>query len=196
MPPDPAPTTAAAPAPSGPSDDERLVAKVLERDRKAAAQFVSAHVDAVHAYVRRRLAPRRDAVDDLVQDVFVAALNRLHTYQGTSPLRAWLLGIARHKVGDHYRDRLRRPLSLDEEPFEPAADGPPPEDAIDRGEAAARARHVLGRLPEPYALVLLWRYWDGRSAREIAAATGRTEKAVERLLARARARFRTLWETR
>jgi DNA-directed RNA polymerase specialized sigma24 family protein len=49
-------------------------------------------------------------------------------------------------------------------------------------------------LPESYSLVLLWRYWEGRSAREMASATGKTEKAVERLLARARTRFRELWE--
>jgi len=43
-------------------------------------------------------------------------------------------------------------------------------------------------------VALLWRYWEARSARDIANAIGKTEKAVERLLARARARFRQLWE--
>jgi RNA polymerase sigma-70 factor (ECF subfamily) len=194
MPPDPLAVASQA-RPLGPSGDAELVAKVLERDRKAAARLVTVHSDAVYAYVARRLAPRRDLVDDLVQDVFLTGLNRLHTYQGTSPLRAWLLGIARHKVEDYYRDQLRRPLSLDDEPQEPVAQEPPIEDTLDRGDAAARTRHVLRRLPEPYALALLWRYWENRSARDIAASTGRTEKAVERMLARARARFRTLWET-
>jgi RNA polymerase sigma-70 factor (ECF subfamily) len=194
MPPDPL-AIAARPRAVSPSGDEALVAKVLERDRKAAARLVSIHADAVHAYVARRLAPRRDLVDDLVQDVFLTGLDRLHTYQGSSPLRAWLLGIARHKVEDHYRDQLRRPLSLDDEPQEPVAEEPPIEELLDREDAAVRTRHVLRRLPEPYALALLWRYWENRSARDIAASTGKTEKAVERLLARARSRFRTLWET-
>ncbi len=194
MPPDPlAVVTGARDAP--PSGDGELVARVLERDRKAAARLVAVHADAVYAYVARRLAPRRDLVDDLVQDVFLTGLDRLHTYQGASPLRAWLLGIARHKVEDYYREQLRRPLSLEDGPQEPVVEEPPIEETLDRGDAAARTRQVLRRLPEPYALALLWRYWENRSARDIAASTGRTEKAVERLLARARARFRSLWET-
>jgi DNA-directed RNA polymerase specialized sigma24 family protein len=40
---------------------------------------------------------------------------------------------------------------------------------------------------------LLWRYWEQRSAREMAAAIGATEKSVERTLARARATFKELW---
>jgi DNA-directed RNA polymerase specialized sigma24 family protein len=42
--------------------------------------------------------------------------------------------------------------------------------------------------------VLLWRYWEHRSAAEMAAATGKTEKAIERLLYRARKAFRMKWE--
>ena len=41
--------------------------------------------------------------------------------------------------------------------------------------------------------ILLWRYWEQRSARDVAAAIGTTEKSVERLLARARAKFKELW---
>jgi len=134
-------------------------------------------------------------VDDLVQEVFLAALAGLGGYRGTSPLRSWLLGIARHKVETYYRDRLRQPEPIGNGDDDGPADGGRPlDELIDEADVEARTRRVLGRLPERYALALLWRYWDGRSAREIAAATATTEKAVERLLARARARFRELWE--
>ena len=52
---------------------------------------------------------------------------------------------------------------------------------------------VLQGLPESYRLALIWRYWEKASARDMALKTGRTEKAVERLLARARAEFRERW---
>jgi DNA-binding GntR family transcriptional regulator len=39
-------------------DERELVAAVLRKDRKAAAQFVAAHIDAVYSYARHRLAPR------------------------------------------------------------------------------------------------------------------------------------------
>ena len=175
-------------------DERELVAAILRKDRKATAEFVARYSDAIYTYVRHRLAPRADLVDDLVQDVFLAALASLASFRGTSALRSWLLGIARHKVEAWYREQLRDPRPLGDDEAEPAAESPLVDEVIDRERMEARTQEVLRRLPEPYSLALLWRYWEGRSAREMAEATGRTEKAVERLLARARARFRELWE--
>ena len=102
---DPGPSNFAVPiaAAAEPLPDLELVQAVLRRDRKATAIFVASFTDAAYAYVRRRLVPRIDLVDDLVQEVFVAALESLGTFAGTSSLRTWLLGIARHKIEDHYR---------------------------------------------------------------------------------------------
>lgn len=178
------------------SQERDLVAAVLRKDRKATARFVDEYVDCVYGYVRHRLAPRSDLVDDLVQEVFLAALGSLSSFLGTAPLRSWLLGIARHKVEAYYRQRLREPEPLagpGEEP-EPVADGPLIDEALDRQRMAAKTHRVLKQLPEAYSLALLWRYWENRSARDMAEATGKTEKAIERLLARARARFRQVWE--
>ena len=69
------------------------------------------------------------------------------------------------------------------------------DELIDQAALREKTRRVLSRLPEAYGYALLWRYWEKRSVREIAAETGRTEKAGERLLARARAQFKRLWET-
>lgn len=184
------------PPPPGPTADERqLIEAVLRKDRKAAAEFVSAHADAIYGYVRHRLTPRLDRAEDLVHDVFVAAFTSLAGFRGTSSLRTWLLGIARHKVEDYYRQRLHEPDPIGEDATadEPADDVMPIEERIDRARAAAKTQRVMLQLPESYAVVLLWRYWENRSVRDIANATEKTEKSVERLLARARTRFRQLW---
>jgi RNA polymerase sigma-70 factor (ECF subfamily) len=184
-----------APLPAG--DDERdLIGRILQRDRKAAAQFVAAHIDAVYRYARYRLAPRADLVEDLVQDVFLAALSGLSGFQGQSSLRTWVLGIARHKIEDIYRRRLRASDVFDD--TEAVADQALSETAsldeqLDAARAQAKTRAVLSRLPERYGLILLWRYWEQRSTRDIAMAIGTTEKSVERMLARARAQFKELW---
>jgi RNA polymerase sigma-70 factor, ECF subfamily len=177
-------------------DEVELVQAILRRDRKATAEFVAKYSDPVYAYVRRRLSPRLDVVEDLVQDVFVAALEGLATYAGSSSLRAWLLGIARHKVEDYYRDCLKRPLPLSD--LERDMDTPAGlcmeyDEILDREKRDERIQRVLTSLPETYRAVLLWRYWEKRSAREMAAQCGRTEKAIERLLARARYEFRRRW---
>jgi RNA polymerase sigma-70 factor (ECF subfamily) len=172
-----------------------LVNLILRRDRKSTARFVADYADGVYAYVRHRLAPRADIVEDVVQDVFVAALASLRQFSGASPLRTWLLGIARHKVEDYYRRQLRAPAPLPEEPeAAPADDAPSVDELIDRERLKAKTHSVLRQLPEQYGIALLWRYWENRSVREMAEATGKTEKAIERLLARARARFRELWD--
>jgi RNA polymerase sigma-70 factor (ECF subfamily) len=177
------------------NDERDLIASVLRKDRKAAARFVAAHIDGVYAYARHRLAPHADLVDDVVQDVFLAALKGLAGFEGQSSLRTWLLAIARHKIEDIYRQRLRSALATDVESTEdePASDDISLDEQIDRARAAARTRRVLERMPERYALILLWRYWEQRSARDVAAEIGTTEKSVERLLARARAKFKELW---
>ena len=178
------------------ADERELVASVLRRDRKAAARFVAAHIDAVYAYARHRLTPRADLVDDVVQDVFLAALNGLATFQCQSSLRTWLIGIARHKIEDVYRRRLRLPEALDDlddVEEESLAEAVPLDEQIDTARARAKARHVLAQMPERYGLMLLWRYWEQRSTRDMAVAIGTTEKSVERTLARARARFKELW---
>jgi RNA polymerase sigma-70 factor (ECF subfamily) len=150
----------------------------------------------VYAYVRLRLTLRTDLVDDVVQDVFVAALKGLAAFRGQSSLRTWMIGIARHKIEDVYRQRLRR---LDETEMD-AAEGDPAlaapaalDDLVDLQRRSEKTHRVLARLPEQYGLLLLWRYWEQRSTRDMAVALGTTEKSVERSLARARARFQDLW---
>jgi RNA polymerase sigma-70 factor (ECF subfamily) len=177
------------------ADERELIASVLRKDRKAAARLVAAHIDAVYAYARHRLTPHADLVDDVVQDVFLAALKGLAAFHGQSSLRTWLLAIARHKIEDIYRQRLRAIQVLD---LESTDDGPtaiemPVDEELDQARAGAKARRVLEQMPERYSLLLLWRYWEQRSTRDVAAATGATQKSVERMLARARAKFKELW---
>ena len=146
----------------------------------------------MYRYVRFRLHPHVEAVDDVVQEVFLAALKSLANYSGVSPLRAWVLGIARHRVEDHYRQLLRNVQFVDD-PDEFVSDDQPLDDVLDRKTSHERTAQILAALPEQYRTVLLWRYWDQRSAEEIAIEIARTPKAVERLLSRARHQFRQQW---
>lgn len=172
------------------NDERELILAVLRKDRKATACFVQAYADAVYSYVSRRLAPRHDLVDDVVQEVFLDAWEGLSRFRGESGVRAWLLGIARHKVQDHYRARLRSFLPLvDGDDAGPGFAG-----RFEQVQEAQRVRAALERLPEVYRLVLLWRYWEKLSTAEMARQIGKTEKAVERVLARAREQFRRFYD--
>lgn len=176
------------------SDETGLVRAVLAKDRKAAAEFVERYSDFVYAYLYSRLIPRIDLAEDMLQEVFLAAWEGLASFRGASSLKTWLLGIARHKVEGHYRSQLRKMEDLDDQQECPATSSELPlDEAVDRKRLEEKTRRVLAELPEAYSAVLLWRYWEQRHGREIATLCGRTEKAVERLLARAREQFKRRW---
>ena len=177
------------------TEDLELVVGVLRKDRKATAEFVARYADGLYCYVRSRLAPRYEEVDDLIQEVFLTAWQSLGQYRGTGSLQAWVMGIARHKVEDYYRERLRTPESIEDVDLEPDKSTSVPEihRVLEQDQLLKNTQRVLAALPEQYRLVLLWRYWERTSTREMALKTGKTEKAIERLLARARAEFRERW---
>src|SRR5215813_5413473 len=134
------------------AEDLKLVADVLRKDRKATAEFVSRYTDWVYGYVRRRVMPRTEVAEDLTQEVFVAAWQGLKNYRGDASLRSWLLGIARHKVDDYYRKRLRIsdwPDSAEESVEEPAV-VPRYEEQMDQQSRHKKMLHVLASLPEAY----------------------------------------------
>jgi RNA polymerase sigma-70 factor (ECF subfamily) len=175
--------------------DRELVAAVLSKDRKATAEFVSRYGDVVYNYVRSRLIPHVDRTDDLVQEVFMSAWQQLGSFRAESSLHTWLLAIARHKVQDHYRALLRQAEPLEEWDDTPALISMPQfEDILDAEKLSVKVAVTLATLSEQYRVALLWRYWEDCSARDMALRTGKTEKAIERLLARARRAFKDGWD--
>jgi RNA polymerase sigma-70 factor, ECF subfamily len=150
----------------------------------------------IKKYVHSRLAPRADRADDLVQDVFLAAWQNLRAYRGSSSLQSWLMGIARNKVKDYYRARLREPEPLEgaKENFTVEIVPPEIDERLDKEVARKKTWDVLNKLPERYRVILIWRYWDECSVKMMATRIGKTEKATERMLARARNEFRCAWD--
>jgi len=175
------------------AEDQQLVGEILQKDRKATAEFVDRYSGPVYGFVRRRLAYRPEAVEDVVQEVFLAAWRTLGHYRGNSALLTWLLGIARHKVDDHHRQRARECAWPEHEDAHELASEPLAETDLDRDTALRRINDTLVGLPEHYSLVLVLRYIEERPLRAIAELLGKTEKSVERTLARAREQFRERW---
>lgn len=68
------------------------------------------------------------------------------------------------------------------------------DDHLDKESARKKTWEVLDQLPEKYRCALIWRYWNGCPLKMMAMRSGRTEKAMERILARARDEFRWAWD--
>jgi RNA polymerase sigma-70 factor (ECF subfamily) len=131
--------------------------------------------------------------EDLTAESFLAAVHAVRRPDAPDPSFAWLIGVARHKLADHWRrvERERRGLGrLGRSDHEPPAVDDPWETAIDR----IRAREVLSRLGTHHRAALTLRYLDGLSVPEVARHLDRTVHATEALLVRARAAFRRIYE--
>jgi RNA polymerase sigma-70 factor, ECF subfamily len=128
--------------------------------------------------------------EDLTAETFLAAVSAVQ--RGTVPdlTVAWLVGVARHKLVDHWRRQAReeRQLKAVEEMAVPW------EDPWDAQLDVTMARAVLGELGPHHRGALTLRYLDGLSVPEVAEQLGRTVHATEALLVRARSAFRRAYD--
>lgn len=142
----------------------------------------------VYGYLLARCGSTAVA-EDLTADTFMAAVTA--TRQRTVPdlSVAWLVGVARHKLVDHWRriDREQRSLAAAAGPGEAAED--PWDDWLD----AEAAHAALRRLPTQQRAALTLRYLDGLPVAEVAECLGRSLHATETLLVRARAALRRVY---
>jgi RNA polymerase sigma-70 factor (ECF subfamily) len=132
-------------------------------------------------------APTSD-VDDLTQDALLEAWRGRAAFRGESSLLTWVLGIARRRALSLARSSARRGEIL--RALRSLELAPLPEDVLRDAETVALVRAALDAIEPSYAQALLLRYFDGLSTREIAAALGESEKAVESRLHRAREALR------
>jgi RNA polymerase sigma-70 factor (ECF subfamily) len=139
----------------------------------------------VYGYLLSRCRDRALA-EDLTAETFLAAVSAIRSPDAPELSPAWLIGVARHKLVDHWRrtEREQRGLrALDSEPD-------PVEDPWDLTVSAIRARAVLDELGVHHRAALTLRYLDGLPVGEVAAHLGRSVHATEALLVRARNAFR------
>jgi RNA polymerase sigma-70 factor (ECF subfamily) len=139
----------------------------------------------VYGYFVRRCGDRETA-EDLTSETFLAAMDAARRKDPPPIAVRWLIGVARHKLADHYRrgpGRSTVPVDELPEPADPADDWDAELDRI-------VAENVLARLSEPHRMVLALRYMDDCSVPECAEVIGRTVHATEALLVRARRAFK------
>lgn len=162
------PPSAVATAPDARAGElAALVAAVVNGDRTAFDRMYRRFAPMVHGLLLARVP--RDEVDDLVQDVFIQAFERLPSLREPAAFGGWLATIARNRANDFHR---RRPET---EPVTPEFRG------NSSTEAIAEAAMVLDRiraLPDAYRETLVLRLVEGLTGPEIAELTGLTPDSV------------------
>jgi len=170
------------------SSDEALMLEFQRGSREAFAELFDRYHGPLYGFFRRRLASQERA-EDLTQETFLAAVTELKKGKRVRQPSAWVYGIARHKLLDHYRreqqaDRQLTVASMVEEINETTLAGTDESQARDRAIAALSAVAASQRA----ALVLC--YVDGYSVPEAARLLDKSVEAVESLLARGRQTFK------
>jgi RNA polymerase sigma-70 factor (ECF subfamily) len=154
------------------------------------------YASALFAYLYRHASSMEDT-EDLLLEVFQAALERPGFERlGVKEQEAWLWCVARNKVTDHHRRRVRRqgvPLELvPEEMYEP--DRETPEVVLLRQEEYARLYSSIQRLPALQREIVHLRFAQGLRSTEIATILQKSEGAVRTMLSRALKVLRKIYE--
>lgn len=148
-------------------DDGALVSSARGGNRAAFGLLYDRYARMVHGILLCRVPPPE--VDDLVQEVFLAALRQLHSLRDVARFGAWLAVITRNRANDYYR-KSGPEAALTEPVSEEQTEGRPnnPADA----QEATMILAVVRTLPEAYREPLILRLVEGLTGPEIAARTG------------------------
>ncbi|MDK2935533.1 MAG: hypothetical protein PWP62_541 [Eubacteriaceae bacterium] len=166
-----------------------------EQFKKIYAQYV----DEIYQYVFLRTGLNTAIAEDLTQDIFLDAFKGLKQFKGLCSERTWVFKITKNKVNDFYRKHYRQclePIHIEDELTIQISDPKQDMDVfMDKSFKCECIIACLNQLPEHYKAVLLLKYIDGRSVREIAKITNKSAKAIENILLRAKAGFIKVYQT-
>lgn len=180
--------------------DQELVSRLLRGETRAFDQFFNEYYPKLYRFVKRRLPNDASAAEDVAQATLCRALGSLHTFRGEAALMTWLCVLCRRELAARWQDTRRYaagPVLAEDDPEVRAAlesllaaESSDPLLAAGRSEVRESICAALDYLPAPYADILEWKYVRDMSVAEIAQRLGRSAKATESLLTRARESFR------
>ncbi len=173
--------------------NEALLAKQAQQgSREAFVTLYNLYLNRVHNRVKSRV-PIQD-VEDVVQDIFIAVIRSLDSFELRSNFGTWLYTIVNRQIADFYRKRYRTGQSGDNpnvslDDAERIAD-PVASDREDHDERIM-LQSALHKLPEHYQEVILLRFADKLTFEQIARQRGQSLEAVKSLHRRALQALRT-----
>lgn len=173
--------------------DRSLVRAAQAGKRDAAAQLIERYYPRVKSFVTYLTASKGNA-EDLTQEVFARALAALPRFNGTYRFEPWLLRIARNLCIDESRRSSNRAAPTDPIELPSLERVAETEDnvwgRVSSGLATQLVHEALQTLPPRQRTALVLREIEGMSYADIAQVLGGSERVVEGILRRARARFR------
>jgi len=173
-----------SPAAVGEADIVALVDRARDGDPDAFASLYDRYVERVYRFVLYRVQGDNALAEDVTSEVFLRALRKIKGFQWQGrDVGAWFLTIARNLVLDHFKSGRTRLEVLGVE-----AEGDQVLDAEDAALARVSTQDLykaIARLGNEQQEVIYWRFLQGYSVAETAAAMGKSDGAIKALQYRA-----------
>lgn len=147
--------------------DVETIERMRTGDEEAFGRFYKRYAPTVHGIALARVP--RDEVDDLVQEVFIAAFKNIASLRDTTAAGPWLAAMARNRAVEHFRSASRKPSVEITDDLRQAASY--------RNEAG-EIFEAIRSLPDAYRETLILRLVEGMTGPEIAEQTGLTPDSV------------------
>jgi RNA polymerase sigma-70 factor, ECF subfamily len=168
----------------GEPDPDLADVRAAQRDHAAFGALYRRYLDRVYGYCFYLLGDHHDA-EDVTERTFVAALGAIDGYRDKgATFRAWLFRIAHNQLANALRSRQRHGAASLENVPEPLTKADSA-GLLGLAEESRSLRRALEQLPDDRRQVVVLRFVDGLSAREIGAVLARSEGAVRVLQHRA-----------
>jgi RNA polymerase sigma-70 factor, ECF subfamily len=165
--------------------EERRLIEAAQRDPARFADLYERYFELVYAYIARRLRDRNEA-EDVTAEVFHKALRSLPRFKWTgAPFAAWLFRISANMIADRAQ-RAARERNVGNDNEVSAIHSTQPQQAdLEQSERRASLLRQVEQLAEDQRQVVIMRFAEEKSIREIAGVLGRSEGAVKQLQFRA-----------
>jgi RNA polymerase sigma-70 factor (ECF subfamily) len=173
-------------------ESEAALVTRAKEDPEAFGQLYERYVEKIYNYVYYRTGNRHDA-EDLTAKVFLQALKHVHRYENRGlPFSAWLYRIAHNLVANFHRDRSRRQvIALDELALMSSRDHP--EEGLELEENQRQLLRMIRHMPDDRQQLLILKFVEQMSNREIGQIMGRSEGAIKSLYHRTLLSLREDW---
>lgn len=144
----------------------------------------------VYSFVSSRVAANKETTEDIVQETFISAMKAWNSYKGNSSYKTWLCGIAKNIIFNFYRNSIKKDSISSEEDIEEAKDFQDVEFTFINNEYKNTILKALNKLKPVYRYVLILKYMDDYSVKEIAKCLYKTPKSIDGILQRSKNSFK------
>lgn len=167
---------------------EDLLSRLKKGQPKAVSEWYEEYSPRLMFYISKKVSSEKDC-EELTQEVFLNCLKHLPLFRGKSSIFTWMCSIARHEIADYYRKKYAKKALK----YVPLGDLILHEDIVDAHDSALKVKEVLSQMKASSQELLMKKYVDCKKVSEISQELGRTTKAVEADLFRARKEFKKLY---